>query len=139
MPDLSLVGAEHVARYEETGGEVGHHWNGMTCLVLHVTGRRTGQVRKRALIYAARGDDFVIVGSKAGAPDHPQWYLNLVAVPDVTVQVGPELLPVHARTATGTERTELWTLMTAVFPNYAAYQRRTEREIPVVVLERRGS
>jgi deazaflavin-dependent oxidoreductase (nitroreductase family) len=136
-PDLSLVGAEHVARYEATGGQVGHDWNNTQCLILHVVGRRTGRVIKRALIYGPYGDAFVVVASKGGAPTHPEWYRNLVARPNVVAQVWDELIPVRARTTSGSERVTLWQWMITEFPNYDEYHRRTEREIPVVVLERR--
>src|SRR5438105_10862695 len=86
-PDTSLLGDEHIRRYEETDGEVGHEWNGATCLVLTATGRKSGVARKFALIYARDGDDYVVVASKGGAPNHPGWYLNVQANPDVTVQV----------------------------------------------------
>ena len=86
-PNTMLLGPEHIARYEATGGEEGYEWNGATCLVLTTTGRKTGEERKSALIFAADGDDFLIVASLGGAPKHPQWYLNLTANPDVTVQV----------------------------------------------------
>ena len=135
--DFSLGGDAHVARYEETDGEVGYHWNDTTCLVLHTTGRRTGELRKFALIFGARGDDFVVVASKGGAPEHPGWYRNLVAHPDAAVQVKGDVIPVRARTATGAEREELWQLMLGQWPYYADYAMRTDREIPVVVLERR--
>ena len=117
-PDLRLVGAEHVAQYEATGGRIGHDWNDTQCLIAHTIGRRSGHVIKRALIYAPRGDAFVVVGSKGGADTHPEWYRNMCAVPDIVVQVRDELVAVHARTATGAERAELWTLMTREFPNY---------------------
>ena len=136
-PDLTLVGAEHVAQYEATGGRVGHDWNNTQSLIAHTIGRRTGRLIKRALIYAPWRDAFVVVGSKSGVDTHPEWYRNMRAVPDIVVQVWDELIPVRARTATGAERAELWTLMTREFPNYEQYQQRTEREIPVVVLERR--
>jgi deazaflavin-dependent oxidoreductase (nitroreductase family) len=136
-PDLTLVGAEHVARYEETGGLIGHDWNATSCLILHAVGRRSGRLIKRALIYGRSGPAFVVVGSKAGAPSHPQWFLNLMAAPDVVVQVRDELIAVRARMATGDERARLWELMIGEFPNYDDYQRRTDREIPVVVLDRR--
>ena len=136
-PDLSLVGDEHVRRYEETDGEVGYLWNGATILVLTTTGRKSGEPRKFALIYDSRGDDLVVVASKGGAPDHPGWYENLLAHPDASVQVRGELFDVRARTAEGAEREELWRLMNRSWPNYDTYATRTEREIPVVVLERR--
>jgi len=134
-PDTSLLGDEHIRRYEETNGEIGHEWNGATCLVLTVTGRKTGQPRKFALIYAADGDDFVVVASKGGAPNHPGWYLNVQANPDVTVQVKDRKFPAVAHTATGEERTRLWGVVNQVWPNYDVYATRTTREIPVVVLQ----
>ena len=135
--DRSLFGDEHVRRYEETDGAVGHIWNGATTLVLTTTGRRTGEPRKFALIYGRDGDRLVVVASKGGAPEHPGWYRNLVAHPDVDVQVLGERFPVRARTVEGDERARLWRIMTAVWPSYDAYAARTDREIPVVVLERR--
>jgi deazaflavin-dependent oxidoreductase (nitroreductase family) len=136
-PDLSLFGDEHVRRYEETDGEVGYLWNGATILVLTTTGRKSGEPRKFALIYDSRGDDLVVVASKGGAPDHPGWYENLLAHPDASVQVRGERFDVRARTAEGGEREELWRLMNRSWPNYDTYATRTDREIPVVVLERR--
>jgi proline iminopeptidase len=136
--DYSLFGDEHVARYEATNGEVGYLWNGATCLVLRTTGRTTGETRKFPLIYGERGGDIVLVASKGGAPDHPGWYLNLLAHPDdVEVQIKGDVIPVRARTAEGDERAELWKIMVEQWPDYDAYQANTDREIPVVVLERR--
>jgi deazaflavin-dependent oxidoreductase (nitroreductase family) len=136
-PDLSLFGDEHIRRYEETDGEIGYLWNGATILVLTTTGRKSGEPRKFALIYDSRGDDFVVVASKGGAPEHPGWYENLLAHPDASVQVRGETYGVRARTAEGAERDELWLLMNRSWPNYDAYATRTDRQIPVVVLERR--
>ena len=136
-PDLRLVGAEHIAQYEATGGRVGHDWINTQCLIARTIGRRSGRLIKRALIYAPLGDAFVVVGSKAGADTNPEWYRNMCAVPDIVVQVRNELIPVRARTSVGAERAELWARMTREFPNYQRYQELTDREIPVVVLERR--
>jgi proline iminopeptidase len=135
-PDLTLFGDEHIRLYEETDGAVGYEWNGATCLVLTTRGRRTGEPRKFALIFDRRGADVVVVASKGGAPDDPGWYKNLVAHPDAEVQILGEKFPVHARTAEGEERDELWQLMTVSWPNYDEYKKRTDRQIPVVVLER---
>jgi len=132
-----LFGDEHVRRYEETDGEVGHDWQeGVPALILTTTGRKTGAERKLALIY--QNDDegnAVIVASKGGAPQHPEWYLNLKANPEVRVQIKANKFTARARTAEGTEREQLWTKMVSVWPAYDEYQKKTDREIPVVVLE----
>jgi len=131
-----LFGDEHVRRYEETDGEEGHDWvNGAPILILTTTGRKTRQERKFALIYQKHGDDHVIVASKGGAPRHPRWYLNLLANPVVKVQVKGDKFTARARTAVDAERQELWKTMARVWPDYNAYQKKTDREIPVVVLE----
>lgn len=132
-----LFGAEHVRAYQATDGEQGYHWRGTTILLLTSTGRTSGERRTTPLIFRADGDRWVVIGSKGGAPDHPDWYKNLAADPDATIQVKGERIPVHAGTATGSERTRLWQLMAEVWPPYDEYQQRTEREIPVVVFERR--
>jgi len=131
-----LFGQEHVERYRETDGEEGHDWNGTTALILTTKGRRSGEARSTPLIYGTSGEDYLVVASKGGAPDHPGWYLNLEADPDVEVQVRGDRFHAHARTATAEEKPELWSIMTASWPAYDEYQTKTEREIPVVVLER---
>jgi deazaflavin-dependent oxidoreductase (nitroreductase family) len=131
---MPLFGQEHVARYRETGGEEGHDWQGTKTLLLTTIGRRSGEPREHALIYGRHGDDYLVVASKGGAPQHPGWYLNLQANPEVEVQVGDERFPATARTATAEEKPELWKIMTAEWPAYDEYQTKTDREIPVVVL-----
>ncbi|MGZ4389567.1 MAG: nitroreductase family deazaflavin-dependent oxidoreductase [Gaiellaceae bacterium] len=138
MIDRSLFGEEHVRRYRETGGEVGHIWNGVPTLLLTTTGRRSGEQRTTPLIYGRNGDRYVVVASKGGAPQHPAWYLNLSAHPDVELQVKDERFRARARTAAANERERLWTLMAGIWPAYDDYQAKTEREIPLVVLEREG-
>jgi deazaflavin-dependent oxidoreductase (nitroreductase family) len=133
-PDLTLVGDDHIRRYRETDGEVGYLWNGAPSLLLDVTGRRSGETRTSALIFARDGDDYLIVASMGGAPKHPAWYLNLQSNPAAEIQVKGERIPVTARTATAEEKPRLWQRVTQVWPNYDVYQSRTEREIPVVVL-----
>jgi deazaflavin-dependent oxidoreductase (nitroreductase family) len=133
-PDLTLVGDDHIRRYRETDGEVGYLWNGAPSLLLDVTGRRSGETRTSALIFARDGDDYLIVASMGGAPRHPAWYLNLQSNPAAEIQVKGERIPVTARTATAEEKPRLWQRVTQVWPNYDVYQSRTEREIPVVVL-----
>jgi deazaflavin-dependent oxidoreductase (nitroreductase family) len=133
-----LHGEEHVRRYRETDGAVGHVWRrGAKVLLLTTTGRRTGEPRTTPLIYESAGAGYVIVASKGGADEHPGWYRNLVANPKVDVQVLGEVFAANARTAHGDEREELWRLAALQWPDYDLYQTRTEREIPVVVLERR--
>ena len=135
--DDQLFGDEHVRAYRETGGEQGYHWRGTEILLLNTTGHQSGKDRTMALIHRADGDRFVVVASKGGAPEHPAWFKNLEADPDVTIQVRDEVIPVHASVAQGDERARLWSLMTEVWPDYDKYQTKTEREIPVVVLQRR--
>ena len=134
---VSLFGDAHVRRYRETSGEVGHIWKeGSTILLLTTTGRKTGHLHTTPLIYARDGDRYVIVASKGGAPEHPGWYRNLVKNPDVELQVLDEVFPARARTAEGEERERLWRLANEVWPHYDEYATKTDREIPVVVLER---
>jgi deazaflavin-dependent oxidoreductase (nitroreductase family) len=141
MPDdpnpfgKELFGREHVRVYEETAGAQGYHWRGTTVLLLTTTGRVSGRKRTTPLIYRDDGKAWVVVASKGGSPDHPDWYKNLLAQPAATIQVKNERTSVRARTAEGDERTRLWRMMTEVWPAYDEYQHRTDREIPVVVLE----
>jgi proline iminopeptidase len=134
----SLFGDEHVRRYRETGGEVGHIWKrGAKILLLTTKGRRTGEPRTAPLIYEDVDGVPVIVASKGGAPEHPGWYRNLLEDPEVTVQILDDVFVARARTATGEERDRLWTIAARQWPDYDVYETRTAREIPVVVLERR--
>lgn len=139
MPDSNddLFGQEHVRVYRETGGERGYEWRGTTVLLLTTEGRVSHQPRTTPLIHRTDGERFVIVASKGGAPEHPGWYENLLANPEASIQVKDRQLAVSASTASGDERERLWRLMTEVWPAYDDYQRRTEREIPVVVLSPR--
>ncbi len=132
---MDLYGQEHVERYVETDGREGHEWRGTHTLILTTTGRRSGQPRSHALIYGRHGDDYLVVASKGGAPHHPAWYLNLDANPDVEIQVKGDRMAGRAHTATPEERAELWPIMTREWPDYDRYQERTDRQIPVVVLE----
>jgi deazaflavin-dependent oxidoreductase (nitroreductase family) len=134
-----LFGTEHTKQYKETGGEVGHEWQGTQTLLLTTTGRKSGEPRELPLIYGRRGDDYLVVASKGGADAPPAWYVNLTADPEVEVQVKDERFKAHAREATPDEKPELWSTMTAEWPAYDEYQQKTERQIPVIVLERRDS
>ncbi|HEX5450521.1 MAG TPA: nitroreductase family deazaflavin-dependent oxidoreductase [Gaiellaceae bacterium] len=133
----TLFGEEHVQRYRETGGDVGHIWRrGSKILLLTTTGRKSGKQTTTPLIYENDGDRYVIVASKGGAPEDPGWYRNLVKNPEVELQVQSEVFFAHASTAEGSERERLWKLVTQQWPAYDEYQQKTDRQIPVVVLER---
>ena len=131
-----LFGQEHVERYRATGGNEGHEWQGTQTLLLTTTGRKSGEERTTPLIYGRRGDAYMVVASKGGADEPPAWYLNLQANPDAEIQVKADRFSVRARDATPDEKPEAWKTMTAEWPAYDEYQQKTDREIPVVVLER---
>ncbi|MET0147086.1 MAG: nitroreductase family deazaflavin-dependent oxidoreductase [Ilumatobacteraceae bacterium] len=131
---------DHLAQYREDPDK-GHDWNPygkvVPALLLVATGRTTGKLRTRPLIYGRDGDSYVIVASKGGAPEPPGWYKNITANPDCEIQVRHDVIPVRARTAEGAERDRLWTMMAAILPQYDEYQSRTDRPIQVVVLDPR--
>ncbi|MEV4676899.1 MULTISPECIES: nitroreductase family deazaflavin-dependent oxidoreductase [Actinomadura] len=131
-----LYGEEHVRRYQETDGAEGHDWQGTTTLLLTTTGRKTGKERTTPLIYQPDGDAYLVVASKGGADEPPLWYRNLQADPEVKVQVKGDRFTARARIATPEEKPAMWRKMAAVWPDYDEYQKKTSREIPVVVLER---
>jgi F420H(2)-dependent quinone reductase len=137
-PVLRHVMNGHALVYRATGGLVGHRFPGAppTLLLDHV-GAKSGTVRTTPLTYLGDGDDLVLVASKGGHPKNPAWFHNLRAHPDTTVQVGSTRRAVHARIATKTERSRLWPKVVALYGGYATYQERTEREIPLVILEPR--
>jgi len=133
----NLFGDEHVRRYRETGGAVGHDWRkGATILLLTTTGRTTGEKRTVPLIYVKDGDHYAIIASKGGAPEHPGWYKNLDKTREVELQVKDEVFRARARDAQGDERARIWKKANEMWPDYDEYAKRTAREIPVVVLER---
>ena len=134
-PELPAWIAEHLRKYQATNGADGHIWNGVPTLLLTTTGRKSGKEGTLPLIYGKDGARFVIVASRGGAPDHPGWYKNLAAHPAVKLQVAATSSP-RAPRPRGPERTQLWQMMTKIWPAYDDYQRKTSREIPVVVLER---
>jgi deazaflavin-dependent oxidoreductase (nitroreductase family) len=137
-PLLSRLMNGHGKVYRATGGRVGMRlpWLPPILLLDHV-GAKSGIGRTTPLLFVRDGENVVIVASKGGFAKHPAWFHNLRANPDTTVQIGREVVPVRARVASGEERARLWPLAVSAYPNYEAYQRRTDREIPVVVLERR--
>jgi deazaflavin-dependent oxidoreductase (nitroreductase family) len=127
--------SDHIQRYVETNGEQGHEWNGVPTLLLTTKGRKSGKLRRTALIYGKAGSSYVVVASKGGAESHPAWYLNLTENPEVAVQVGADDFTANARTASDGEKPELWRLMAEIWPAYDEYQTKTDRPIPVVVLD----
>ncbi len=136
---IDLHGDPHVERYLETNGEDGYHWrNGTTILILFTRGRKSGQQRSHALIYREHGDAYLVVASKGGTDAPPAWFVNLQADPNVEVQIKGERFPAVARVASPEEKPEMWAKMAEVWPDYDEYQKKTTREIPVVVLERAG-
>jgi deazaflavin-dependent oxidoreductase (nitroreductase family) len=136
---MPLFGHEHVERYRATGGEEGHDWQGAHSLLLTTTGRKSGEPRTTPLIYAPYGDAFTIVASKGGADEPPAWYLNLSENPGVELQVKDEVFKATARTASADEKPAIWETMVGEWPSYNDYQASTEREIPIVILERIAS
>ena len=125
----------HIRDYVDSDGEKGHLWRGDPTLLLTTRGRKSGKLRRTALIYGRDGENYLVVASKGGASMHPLWYLNLVENPEVDLQIGADKFAARARTATPEEKPRLWQIMTKIYPQYEAYQARTKRDIPVVILE----
>ena len=124
--------------FRANGGKVGPPFEGAPMMLLTTTGARSGQQRTTPLVHTRDGEDIVVLASKAGAPSHPAWYHNLVANPEVTVELGTEKFAARARVATGDERERLYAAQAKLMPNFAEYQQKTTRQIPVVVLKRIG-
>jgi F420H(2)-dependent quinone reductase len=138
-PLLNRLVLGHVAVYRASGGVLGHYVPGLgPMLLLDHVGARSRQLRTTPLVYTRDGEDLVLVASKGGHPRNPAWFHNLMAHPDTTVQVGHRRRAVHARLATARERERLWPMVVHTYRGYEGYQRRTQREIPLVVLEPRG-
>ena len=144
MPDnLPQWMKDHVDRYLKSGGKDGHMFTtpnqpglSVPSLLLVTKGRKSGKKHLFPLFYGETGKSYFIVASKGGAPDHPGWYKNMLANPDVEIQVGTAAMKAKARTASGEERAKLWKQAVAFFPPYADYEKKAgSREIPVVVLD----
>jgi len=129
--------ADHVERYLATGGADGAEWEGGEVIILTTTGRRTGKLRRTPLIRVTDGERYFVIASLGGAPQHPVWYLNLVANPDVTIQDRDVVHELRARVATPEEKARFWPLAVAAWPSYDDYQASTERDIPLVICEPR--
>jgi deazaflavin-dependent oxidoreductase (nitroreductase family) len=137
-PILKRLMGAHTVVYRATGGLVGHRFPGApSMLLLDHVGARSGVERTTPLVYVEDGDALVLVASKGGYPKNPAWFHNLRAHPDATVQVGSQRRAVRARVASPSERARLWPKAVAVYGGYAGYQERTDREIPLVILEPR--
>jgi F420H(2)-dependent quinone reductase len=137
-PVLRRAMGLHTTLYRATGGRIGHRFPGSPpMLLLEHVGARSGVRRTSPLVYVSDGENVVIVASKGGYPRHPAWYHNLMAHPDVDVQVGTRRRPVQARVAGPEERKRLWPMAVRAYSGYTGYQERTEREIPLVILEPR--
>jgi deazaflavin-dependent oxidoreductase (nitroreductase family) len=117
------------------GGVVGDRFEGATLLILHTTGRRTGREHVTPLVYLPDGDRYVVFGSKGGAQTHPEWYLNLIAHPEATVEVGTRTVRIEASQITGLERDELYARQVERMRSFAEYQEKTSRVIPAIALE----
>lgn len=143
-PNLPQWMIDHANRYLSSGGTDGHMYKAnppgygemtVPSLMLTTTGRKSGEKYMFPLYYGQTGNSYIIVASKGGAPDHPGWYKNLLANPEAEIMVGTKKIKVHARTAAGEERKRLWPEALKFWPPYADYQKKTQREIPVVVLD----
>lgn len=141
---IKTMASANVWLYRRTGGRFGGTWRigagrknpVPICLVEH-RGRKTGKLRTTPLVYLVDGERVVVVASQAGRPEHPMWYLNILADPEVTVQIRNQRRPMRARVADPEERAELWPRLVALYADYDSYQSWTDRVIPVVVLEPR--
>jgi deazaflavin-dependent oxidoreductase (nitroreductase family) len=138
MPDMNDFNQDVIKQFRANGGKVGPPFEGAPMLLLTTTGAKSGQQRTTPLVHTRDGDDIVVLASKGGAPSHPAWYHNLVANPEVTLEVGTDRFKARARVATGEEHDRLFAAQAKLMPNFAEYQQKTTRRIPVVVLKRTG-
>ena len=135
MPGMNDFNQQIIDEFRANAGHVGGMFDGARLLLLHTTGAKTGQPRVNPLAYRRDGDRLVVFASKGGAPTNPDWYLNLEAHPRATVEVGTERLDVDASVATGDERERIWRQQKEEVPAFAEYETKTDRPIPVVILE----
>jgi deazaflavin-dependent oxidoreductase (nitroreductase family) len=132
---MSDWNAKVIEEFRANGGKVGGQFEGAPLLLLHSTGAKSGQARVSPTMYLADGDNLVVFASKGGAPTSPDWYHNLVANPRASVEVADRTVNVVAHVADGDTRDRLWSRQKALFPQFAEYEAKTTRQIPVVVLE----
>lgn len=138
MPEANDWNSAIIAEFRANGGKVGGRFEGAPLLLLHTIGARTGKERVNPMMYRQVGDSYAVFASKAGGPANPDWYHNLVANPAVRAEIGTQTLPFTARVATGEERDRIWTAHKTANPGFADYERKTSRQIPVVILESAG-
>ncbi|MDX6738853.1 nitroreductase family deazaflavin-dependent oxidoreductase [Actinocorallia sp. A-T 12471] len=135
VPSPYTQAAEQVELYESTGGEEGNTMGGKPVIILTTRGAKTGKIRKAPLMRVTDGESYAVVASKGGAPDNPVWYHNILAEPLVMLQDGPEPREYRAHLAEGLERDQWWQRAVEAWPGYADYQKKTDRKIPVFVLD----
>jgi len=135
MSDMSDFNTKIVEEFRANGGKVGGQFEGAPVLLLHTTGAKSGQSRLNPMMYREVAGGYAVFASKAGAPTNPDWYHNLLAHPDVKAEIGTETVELRARVAQGQERERIWTGQKAAYPGFADYERKTTRQIPVIVLE----
>ena len=135
VPGRWANSADQVAEYENSGGLRGNMMRGMPVVIVTMRGARSGKIRKTPVMRVEHGGSYAVVASMGGAPTNPEWYHNIVAHPDVEVQDGPAARPFRARLVSGPERDQWWQRAVQAYPDYADYQRKTDRQIPVFVLD----
>ena len=136
MAEVNDWNKKVIDEFRANGGKVGGNFEGRTLLLLHTKGAKSRQERINPVAYTKDGDKFVVIASKGGAPNHPDWYHNIIANPQLTVEVGTEKFEVEAKVAEEPERSRLYDMMVEVMPGFADYKVKTKREIPVIVLKR---
>jgi deazaflavin-dependent oxidoreductase (nitroreductase family) len=135
MPDMSDWNSNIIEEFRANGGKVGGPFEGAPLLLLHTVGARTGQQRVNPVMYRPVDGGYAVFASKGGAPTNPDWYYNLLAHPRVTAEIGTGTLELQARVAGGEEREQIWSAHKAANPGFAEYERKTTRQIPVVILQ----
>lgn len=138
MSEMQDWNTKIIEEFRGNEGRVGGQFEGAPLLLLHSTGAKTGAERLNPMMYQRVGDAYAVFASKAGAPTNPDWYHNLVANPEATIEVGTETKPVRARIAQADERSRIWETQKERYPGFAEYEQKTTREIPVVILEPRS-
>ena len=137
VPDVRDFNKDIIEEFRANDGKVGGGFSGAPMLLLHSTGAKSGAERVNPIVYQALDDGYAVFASKGGHPTNPDWYHNLVAHPETTIEVGAETLPVTARVAEGDERERIWSKQKADMPGFADYEQKTTRQIPVIILSPR--